>query len=165
MYSQNIVNVKDRVNYGLHTFKSSIEVGTGGDMYLGKNRLHANLYCQLIYSYIKSLDMEKFDDIRYTNNSNLKSKLGTDLTLFTKIKNINPYLEFNWNYDVKLSSIFVDNEKYYYNGNKNTFELKWGLKDINIDNNLSIWANAIHRFNEIGYGSNGGEIGLLYKII
>ncbi|WP_143604310.1 autotransporter domain-containing protein, partial [Streptobacillus ratti] len=156
-YSQNILETKDRLSYGIHGIKASVEVGTGGDMYVGKSRIHANLYEQLIYSYITNPNV---DDIKSLNNSNLRSRLGTNIAMYTDISNVNPYVEFNWNYDVNLAGVKVSDAGYYYNANKNTFELKWGLRDVNLNNKLSVWLNVAHRFNEVGYRANGVDLGL-----
>ncbi|WP_064615404.1 pertactin-like passenger domain-containing protein [Streptobacillus moniliformis] len=162
MYSQNRINTDDVFSYGLHTFKSSIEVGTKGDMYIGKNRLVCNLYEQLIFSYVSNPNIE---DVNNLNNVNIKSRLGTNLTLFTHFKNINPYIEFNWSYDTRLVGVRVEKEEYLYNNNKNTFELKWGLREMNVNDRLSMWVNIVHRFNEAGYMANGVEAGMVYKMI
>ncbi|WP_064590093.1 autotransporter domain-containing protein [Streptobacillus moniliformis] len=159
MYSQNSA---DRLNYELHSLKASIEVGTRGDMYIGKNRLACNLYEQLIFSYVSNPNIE---DVNNLNNVNIKSRLGTNLTLFTNHKNINPYIEFNWSYDTRLVGVRVEKEEYLYNNNKNTFELKWGLREMNVNDRLSMWANMVHRFNEAGYRANGVEAGMVYKMI
>ncbi|WP_155729753.1 autotransporter outer membrane beta-barrel domain-containing protein, partial [Streptobacillus moniliformis] len=97
-------------------------------------------------------------------NVNIKSRLGTNLTLFTHFKNINPYIEFNWIYDTRLVGVRVEKEEYLYNKNKNTFELKWGLRDMNVNDRLSMWVNIVHRFNEAGYRANGAEFGVQYKL-
>ncbi|WP_155732992.1 hypothetical protein, partial [Streptobacillus moniliformis] len=79
-----------------------------------------NLYEQLIFSYVSNPNIE---DVNNLNNVNIKSRLGTNLTLFTHFKNINPYIEFNWIYDTRLVGVRVEKEEYLYNNNKNTFEL------------------------------------------
>ncbi|WP_155729962.1 autotransporter outer membrane beta-barrel domain-containing protein, partial [Streptobacillus moniliformis] len=80
-------------------------------------------------------------------------------------KNINPYIEFNWIYDTRLVGVRVEKEEYLYNNNKNTFELKWGLREMNVNDRLSMWVNIVHRFNEAGYRANGVEAGMVYKMI
>ncbi|CAM3225996.1 autotransporter outer membrane beta-barrel domain-containing protein [Streptobacillus ratti] len=105
-------------------------------------------------------------DIYFWNlGSNLRSRLGTNITMYTDVSNVNPYVEFNWNYDVNLAGVKVSDAGYYYNANKNTFELKWGLRDVNLNNKLSVWLNVAHRFNEVGYRANGVDLGLLYKFV
>ncbi|WP_143605204.1 autotransporter domain-containing protein, partial [Streptobacillus notomytis] len=158
---RNIISMKNPLNYRNDALKASLEIGTRGDMYIGNMRLHASLYEQLIYSYVTNFNMES---VKYFGNSNLRSRLGTNLTLFTQFKNLNPYLEFNWNYDVNLSGVEIEGKKYYYNNSKNTFELKCGLKNIDISKKLSLWANMIYHFNTNSYKAGGVEIGFLYKI-
>ncbi|ACZ01290.1 autotransporter domain-containing protein [Streptobacillus moniliformis] len=165
MYLKNRIAIKNELRYINHALKASLEIGTRGDMYIGKMRLHSSHYWQLIYSHIFNTGLKYDEDVKYFGNSNIKSRLGTNLTLFTHFKNINPYLEFNWIYDTRLVGVRVEKEEYLYNNNKNTFELKWGLREMNVNDRLSMWVNIVHRFNEAGYRANGVEAGMVYKMI
>lgn len=162
-YMQNRINTEVPINFGVNVFKASAELGTDGNMYLGNMRLHAKHYAQFIYSYILTPKLEQTKDIEYLGNSNLRTKLGTNLTLHTGKKYLNPFIDFNWNYDVNLVGVKVDDINYYLDGNKNMLELKWGLKDIEINDRLNMWANAVHCFGERGYRANGVQLGMLYK--
>ncbi|WP_064614639.1 pertactin-like passenger domain-containing protein [Streptobacillus moniliformis] len=164
-YLQNKINIKDSYTYGLHGLKASIETGVRGDMYIGKMKLHASLYEQFIYSYVTDPVIKKVEGIKYFGNTNLRSRLGTHLTLFTGLNNINPYMEFNWNYDVNLSGVEIEREKHYYNNSKNTFELKWGLREISFNDKLSVMANITHRFDNIKNRGNGVELGFSYNFM
>ncbi|WP_064590329.1 autotransporter domain-containing protein [Streptobacillus moniliformis] len=164
MYLKNRIAIKNELRYINHALKASLEIGTRGDMYIGKMRLHSSHYWQLIYSHIFNTGLKYDEDVKYFGNSNIKSRLGTNLTLFTHFKNINPYLEFNWIYDTRLVGVRVEKEEYLYNNNKNTFELKWGLREMNVNDRLSMWVNIVHRFNEAGYRANGAEFGVQYKL-
>ncbi|WP_279625221.1 pertactin-like passenger domain-containing protein, partial [Streptobacillus ratti] len=151
-YIQNRINLKNVFNYGLHSLKTSIELGTRGDMYIGKSRIHASLYEQLILGYVTGY---KADGLEYIGNTNVRSRLGTNITMYTPINIINPYVEFNWSYDINTLGVDIDGERDYNNKDNNTFELKWGLRDIDINSNLSMKANAVHRFNTQGNMGNG----------
>ncbi|CAM3102213.1 autotransporter domain-containing protein [Streptobacillus ratti] len=161
-YLQNRIKIKDVFNYGLHSLKGSIEVGTRGDMYIFNNRLHVSLYEQLILSKVTEPIMKKVDGLKYFTDINLRLRLGTNLILYTT-KNINPYVEFNWNYDTSLFGVRIEDEDYRYNG-KNSFEIKWGLREIKINKKLSLWTNMLHRFSDVKNTGNGVELGLFYKI-
>ncbi|WP_156299743.1 autotransporter outer membrane beta-barrel domain-containing protein [Streptobacillus canis] len=165
-YLQNRINIETPINYGLHSLRTSTEFGINGDMNIGNlGRLHANHHLQLTYSYVTNpkIKVLEGEEIEYIGNHNLTSKLGTNLIFYTKNKYLKPFIEFNWSYGINLVGLKLGEDKYYYDGNKDVMEIKWGLKEIEINDNLTLWGNILHQFTEKKYRTHGVELGLLYK--
>lgn len=152
-------------------FNASIE--TGYNFLIADNTnesgkqfgLYIQPQAQITYMGIKGKHTEENGtQIRSIGNNNLQTRVGIRTYLNVKLANnleIQPFVEVNSLHQPKRFGVAMDDEERYIS-NKKAVETKVGM-DINVKNNLKIWASFTHQSGKHQYKDKQGTIGMKFE--
>lgn len=159
----NKIKSSETLKYSLNSLKASVEVAYQKEIPFEKYNLLVRPRWQGVYSITSNPKISEISELKVLGNKNLRSILGLSLTLENENKTFLPFIEYSWINDSKTAGLKIEDETFYSLGSRNTQEIKWGVREIKINENLSLSLRLSHRFGKRGYRINSFEAGFQYR--